>query len=146
MTQEIKFRGRDIETGKWVYGYFVGITDGKAAIIPFNKVNYDVGYIGDSECIYCYPESVGQFTGLFDKNDKEIYEGDVLTWGENDDKSPPLIVMFKHGSFGYTYIEDWFHSFAGNTNFTYNPLNTDVRLEVIGNTIDNPELLKGGAE
>lgn len=140
----IKFRGRRIDNGEWVYGYFVGTTDSVAIIIPFEKVNYDVGYIGDSECCYCLPETIGQFTGLFDKNGNEIYEGDILVWGENGYKSTPLIAMFKHGAFGYTYIEDWFHSFAGNTNFTFNPLNTDIRFEIIGNIHDNPELLKGG--
>lgn len=117
----IKFRGKDFKTGKWIEGNLIQRRGYMPSIIFPYESNGKVRY---GECAV-ERNTVGQFTGLFDKNDKEIYEGDVLVWGENDYKSPPLIVMFKHGSFGYTYIEDWFHSFAGNTNFTFNPLNTD---------------------
>lgn len=131
----IKFRGRRTD-GKWVFGdlshtYRITVT----ADIPCIRIaGYDVN-----------EDTIGQFTGLSDKNGKEIYEGDILVWGENGCKSCPLVVMFKHGAFGYKYIGDWFHSFAGNTNFTFNPLNTDVRFEIIGNIHDNPELMKGGS-
>lgn len=135
----IKFRGKDAETGEWLVGdiiqrigYFPSI------LFPYNSN----GKIHYSECAVD-ANTIGQFTGLLDKNDKEIYEGDILVWGEGEHKSAPLTVCFKHGSFGYIYC-DWFHSFAGNTNFTFNPFDTDVRFEVIGNIHDNPELLKGG--
>ena len=135
----IKFRGKDAETGEWLVGdiiqrigYFLSI------LFPYNSN----GKIHYSECAVDV-NTIGQFTGLLDKNDKEIYEGDILVWGEGEHKSTPLIVCFKHGSFGYIYC-DWFHSFAGNTNFTFNPFDTDVRFEVIGNIHDNLELLKGG--
>lgn len=132
MTREIKYRGKDIETGKWVYGYFVGITDGKAAIIPFDKVNYDVGYIGDSECIYCHPETIGQFTGLLDKNGKEIYEGDIITFSNH-----------LQGVSQVVYDYAGFDVVSNNYRTTLRPMmNNHIR--VIGNIHDNPELLKGG--
>lgn len=140
--RKIKFRGKEIETGEWLFGDLFQPLGHYPIIIntdPDNKGK--VAYIRTS----VQKETVGQFTGLIDKNGNEIYEGDILVWGENDCKSQPMIVMFKHGSFGYTYIEDWFHSFAGNTNFTFNPLNTDVRFEIVGNIHDNHEVLKGGA-
>lgn len=133
----IKFRAKRLTDGKWVFGdlaHTLRITP--TDDIPCIRIaGYDV-----------IESTIGQFTGLYDKNSNEIFEGDILVWGENGCKSQPMLVIFKHGSFGYTYIEDWFHSFAGNTNFTFNPLNTDVRFEVIGNIHDNPELLKGGEE
>ena len=133
----IKFRGKDIKTGEWLYGNIQVPTP------PFDKYfMWDC----DHNQKEVDPITVGQFTGLIDKNGKEIYEGDILVWGENGNKSLPLIVIFKHGAFGYKYIEDWFHPFAGNKNFTFNPLNTDVRFEVIGNIHDNPELQKGGEQ
>lgn len=136
--RQIKFRGKDIETGEWMYGDLIQ----RMGYMPSVMFPYESnGKVHYSECAV-KRETVGQFTGLLDKNGNEIYDGDILVWGENDYKSPPMIVMFKHGSFGYTYIEDWFHSFAGNTNFTFNPLNTDVRFEIVGNIHDNPEILK----
>lgn len=130
----IKFRGKDF-LGRWHYAFLHRATGANTLMIQIDSFD-SFGVI---------PDTVGQFTGLTDKNGKEIYEGDILIWGENEYKSKPLIVCFKHGSFGYIYC-DWFHSFAGNRNFTFNPLNTDVRFEIIGNIHDNPELLKGGKE
>ena len=133
----IKFRGKDIETGEWLYGNLQ--VPSKVGVPYFmwdcKKRQKEVA-----------TDTVGQFTGLYDKNGKDIYEGDILVWGENDYKSMPILVMFKHGAFGYVYTEDRFHSFAGNTNFTFNPLNTDIRFEIIGNIHDNPGLLKGDKE
>lgn len=136
----IKFRGKRIEREEWVIGNCIQIAGSQEYFIS-NSYSCT-----SSLAFVVKPETVGQFTGLYDKNDNEIYEGDILVWGENDCKSQPMVVIFKHGSFGYTFIEDWFHSFAGNTNFTFNPLNTDVRFEIVGNIHDNPELLKGGAK
>lgn len=137
----IKYRGKDIETGEWIYGHFFQRLGHYPAIVEPKPRDGKVMYYE----IAVEDTTVGQFTGLTDKNSKEIYEGDILIWGENECKSKPLIVCFKHGSFGYIYC-DWFHSFAGNRNFTFNPLNTDVRFEIIGNIHDNPELLKGGTK
>lgn len=139
----IKFRGKTvidveplaIKKGDWVEGhYYEDLHQGEwcSWIQECNDITH---YKVDKN-------TLGQFTGLTDKNGKEIYEGDILVWGENGYKGHPLLVMFKHGTFGYTYIGDCFHSFAGNTNFTFNPLNTDIRFEIIGNIHDNPELLK----
>lgn len=83
-------------------------------------------------------ETVGQFTGLYDKDGKRIYEGDILC---RKDGGALLTVEFRHGAFGYEYCGE-FHSWAGNHNFTFNPFDTDVDFAIIGNIHDNPELLK----
>jgi len=75
--------------------------------------------------------AINQFTGLADKNGKEIYEGDIL----KDKYSDLYIVFFKNGSFVYKSITEKLDLF-------YNLSNSNNQWEVIGNIYENSDLLK----
>lgn len=136
----IKFRGKT-KQGEWVIGYYVGKSSlDEVAILPPPNVNYDIGYINDSECYYCIADTLGQFTGLYDVNGKEIYEGDILRWYANN---LLYVVIFESGMF-YASIKECNEGMIGGfslhqlTEYDYG------KCEIIGNIFDNPELLKGG--
>lgn len=97
MSREILFRGKRLDNGEWIEG------DG----IHYPK---SINYLGScwidgmGECandwVQVDPATVGQFTGLCDKNGVKIFEGDILT---TDLIRPYVIVVFRDGSFMFNY-------------------------------------------
>jgi len=141
--REILFRGKRVEDGEWVEGnliidesgrnyigtYIAECSDGKYQIAArgFGKtINRFVG-IG---FIMVDPETVGQYTGLKDKNGNMIFEGDIVDiLTENEEIG---VIGWYDGCF--EVAADGFV-----VNFNANINGTDV--EIIGNIYDNPELL-----
>ena len=131
----IKFRGRD---GNWHYGSLIQYKSGDVAIANFERYGYECSTMSR---INVDPETVGQFTGLVDKNGREIYEGDFInydgsTWGG---------VVQWHPN-GYFFINDSYGKKYPRCD-RYRALGDmlDGRpLVVVGNIHDNPELIKKG--
>lgn len=135
MKREIKFRGKGIDTGKWVYGFlsfFYTAGRDENGLIFTDKARI---YSPEDGCCYdVWAETVGEFTGLYDKNGKGIYEGDILLMGEDDGCMIYNEVGIKDGCFGY----------IGEVNGELIPFcHFNVKEEIAGNIYDSPELLKG---
>lgn len=136
--REIKFRGKRIDTGEWVYGYYAYHKDyGKGR--DTHRI-YEVYAESDPEVIFTNyhevaPDTVGQFTGLYDADGKEIYEGDIFQVKAYE---PKYEVYFADGMFQYRQI--------GSLNRPMFLRRINIDSYIIGNIHDNPELLKGGEQ
>lgn len=139
----IKFRGKRVDNGEWEYGDLVHLSNGEACILPED---------GEWRHRLIIPDSVGQFTGLLDKNGKEIYEGDVLRRIPNEQYSDatgiPLDMLREDigegGDLVFVRYDEsqarvMYYSLIDRFNSPW--LNTKY-FTVIGNIYDNPELLK----
>lgn len=124
--REIEFRG---------IARFNG-TIGSDKMIHGNNIRYQKS--GDTFDVYingtrCILDTVGQYTGLKDKNGIKIFEGDVISLGNGIKK----LITFINGGFGYTGFCDEPIGFAGHVNFAI----IMEHIEVIGNVHETPELL-----
>ena len=129
--REIKFRGKRLDNGDWTYGWLVIEQNGTAWISK---------YFHKGEWEQVDPETVGQFTGLKDKNSVEIYEGDILhieihNWSRKNDviASENECVEFRDGKFGFLW--GYRREFKTVSCFC------ETTFEVIGNVHENSKLL-----
>jgi uncharacterized phage protein (TIGR01671 family) len=142
LVREIKFRGLESMTGDWVYGNLVQTGVGMRYIIPRNLIGDVIPqWLVDRD-------TVGQYTGLKDKNGKEIYEGDIVefTWFDyvGSDTQFKGLVKYRSGLYEI-WKNDKTEFFGSDGAFILNHVwLQDEEFEVIGNIYENPELLKGG--
>lgn len=134
--REIKFRGKDY-TDKWRQGDLVQEKwkQGKLIMIKKDKTAWSI-----------LEETVGQYTGLKDKNGKEIYEGDILKINDDIKRAYDLennmYIDFIEGSFYLKAEKEIKWSILRCLPALVN-VEGNIRAEVIGNIHDNPELLGG---
>ena len=123
--REILFRGKRKDNAEWVYGNFVrGCVNDFAYIVEFGNKELCRNYV---EVI---PSTIGQYSGLTDKNGTRIFEGDIVTLPAYQGGKKKSIVYFKNGKFA-----------VDGSNYNFKDI-CPKRMEVIGNIHDNPELLK----
>ena len=139
--REILFRGKRIDNGEWIEGFYGIRLENllkperhyimQPTVCSDFILSYFVDYIVD-------PATVGQFTGLTDKNGKKIFEGDILRsdYDDDDDDCGTAIEEVVWHDNGWCikekdYTPDWMSSAM-----------TMIYSQVIGNIHDNPELLE----
>ena len=137
MNREIKFRGRAAQ-GKWLYGDLEYKRAAGVAIIHSYKED---GTYNRQEQVN--ESTVGQFTGLHDKNGKEIYEGDILRVPRTETNAEiiSIVVYDADGFMVRSRYDSWGNTLAWCVRERVPEIHKG---EVIGNIHDTPELLKGG--
>lgn len=122
----IKFRGKRLDNMEWVVGSLLQDDYGTCMIVEFADHHEQWHEVA--------PKTVGQFTGLKDKNGKEIYEDDILL----DESGAYAVVYYSMGSFCVDFGEGF--------DLQYFTDSIHEICYVAGNIHDNPELLKGGEQ
>lgn len=146
----IIFRGKRVDNGEWVEGYYYeSKISGCFIISPKIKVRKKDGVvIKDSfKVAEVIPETVGQYTGLTDKNGKRIFEGDIIRAITLDTGMECLAVVcfgnFIDENNGDEYIGFYIEFDGIKTTATQLAMEEcKNRIEIIGNIYDNPELLE----
>ena len=129
--REIKFRGKRIDNGEWVYGYyFIEERDIEDGIIWRDIPQIQQRYGDHYQYFDVIPETIGQYTGLKDKNGREIYEGDIV----RIDDLGIGIVDYEEGRFAMCRREERF-CWPVYCRIDHSPFVP----EVIGNIHDNQE-------
>lgn len=142
MNREILFRGKRVDNGEWIEGFFAKSGD-KTFILIDNDIA--VGYVAMKEVI---AETSGQYTGLTDKNGTKIFEGDIVCTRYSDGKiCCSGDVQFCYGVYGAEWIEQKKNKgMVGGWGQLHNlrRFDDDIinNIEVIGNIYDNPELME----
>ena len=120
MNREILFRGKRVDSSEWFEGsYWLS----RSAV---RETTYITDGYGNLFCVI--PETVGQYTGLNDKNNVKIFEGDIIKYKEN-------LFEIKYSTEQARYL-------AVLTNGVFDPVAMQ-NCEVVGNVFDKSELLKG---
>lgn len=135
--REILFRGKCVDSGQWIEGPYIQ--------------SYASGYIylddKHPKMVLVFRETVGQYTGLKDKNGTQIFEGDIVELKKAHQKIP-VVGVVEYGRYtdvdsldNYDYL-GWYIKVRGHCVSILQPPVDGIEMEAIGNIHDNPELLE----
>ena len=147
MDREVLFRGKRMDNGKWVEGWYcpkkTGHYEGDRFVEEVQSIIIASMTGGGYQYAVVDPRTVCQHTGLTDKNGKQIFEGDIIRYNDEvigKEKVDEVEYNETHAAFcrlhkskmGLQYL--WLDEVVAN------------KSEVVGNIFDNPDFLEGGAE
>lgn len=151
LMRDILFRGKRIDNGEWVEGYLYEHEPPLVGIVPENYVLEpskwfivrtafaDWNLPRQVEFVEVDPSTVGQYTGLKDKNGKRIWEGDIIKWDYAYNEGKSYQVIYDVGGACFSASRE--HNGDNTSTIFYND---EQYAEVIGNIHDNQELLERG--
>ena len=147
MNREIKFRGKPankvdgVFKSDWYYGFLTPASTilGESYAICESKISE----WWEFEANEVIAETVGQFTGLYDKKGTPIYEGDIVDAWSGRHHITRGIIRYEPPRFLIGLYDKKGKEFNGSWYLSPNAFGKDELLEVIGNIHDNPELLNG---
>ena len=138
--REIKFRGKRVDNGEWVHGYYVYISQLQEGQIFTGEIKHSGTNPGSLKRHNVDPATVGQYTGLCDKNGREIYEGDIVRAINHDGPKKNFIVTWSEKRW---YLEKRNGAWYDNGDYYRgDDIHWGRETSVIGNVHEHPELLE----
>lgn len=138
--REILFRGKRKDNGEWVFGDLIRnlIYDGREKEMRIGDIYFEHnGDIHGTAVYKVIPETVGQFTGLTDKNGTKIFEGDIVKYYGI---CKPIIGVVKICEEDFSGLYGVCEAFTDGSGTSL--LKSKIDCQVVGNIYDNPELLE----
>ena len=133
--RETLFTGKRVDNGEWVEGFYVFVPEHHKP--EMSRKSYIVS-VNNGLYFEVYPETVGQYIGVTDKNGKKIFEGNIVKY-----KEVRRIYMIGYDEYSMEYTFLYYHKELKNTYCGGFVRKSDGKsIEVIGNIHDNPELLE----